>query len=147
MHRPLIAVLALVSHATAQQLPSPPRLVVDFDARPRTSLSSSPREYCAVAGMSYFVATDGLGVPGLYRSFGTGAITTLNAYGNCYPESSGTITTCNHYGLLDLSGDRTARTISTLNRYPGSVLKLPVSGITLTTVTYNGPGEYKTIYV
>ncbi|MCC6784938.1 MAG: hypothetical protein IT457_18970 [Planctomycetes bacterium] len=75
MHRPLLAVLALVSHATAQQLPSPPRLVVDFDARPRTSLSSSPREYCAVAGMSYFVATDGLGVPGLYRSFGTGATT------------------------------------------------------------------------
>jgi ELWxxDGT repeat protein len=75
MHRPLIAVLALVSHAIAQQLPSPPRLVVDFDARPRTSLSSSPREYCAVAGMSYFAATDGLGVPGLYRSFGTAATT------------------------------------------------------------------------
>lgn len=81
-----------------------------------------------------------------WRSFGTGAITTLNAYGTCYPESSGTITTCNHYGTLDLSGDRTARTISTLNRYPGSVLILPISGITLTTVTYNGPGNYPIEY-
>ncbi|MEY5060716.1 MAG: hypothetical protein RIS45_637 [Planctomycetota bacterium] len=82
-----------------------------------------------------------------WRSFGTGAIGTLNVYGTCYPESSGTITTCNLYGTMDLSGDRTARTISTLNRYPGSVLILPLSGITLTTITYNGPGEYKTIYV
>jgi ELWxxDGT repeat protein len=68
-------VLALALHAIAQQVPSAPQLVVDLDARPRSSPSSSPREFCSVAGMSYFVANDGLGTPGLYRSFGTAATT------------------------------------------------------------------------
>ena len=67
-----------------------------------------------------------------WTSEGTGAIGTLHAYGTCYANSSGTITTCNLYGTLDLSRDRTARTISTLNRKPGSTL-IRHSGITITT--------------
>lgn len=57
-----------------------------------------------------------------WTSEGTGAITTVNLYGSGFAYSSGTITTLNLWGTLDLSADRTARTITTLNRKPGSVL-------------------------
>lgn len=82
-----------------------------------------------------------------WTSEGTGAITTLNLYGNGFGNSSGTITTCNLWGTLDLSGDRTARTITTLNRKPGSVL-IRHSGITITTDNKpTDPGKFEDILV
>lgn len=47
---------------------------------------------------------------------GSGAIGTLNAYGNVFPNSTGTVTTLNwRLGNLDFSRDKTARTVTTLN--------------------------------
>lgn len=56
---------------------------------------------------------------------GSGAITTLNAYGTVYPNSTGTITTLNVHGICDLTRDRTARTITNCNVYPGAQLIYP----------------------
>lgn len=81
-----------------------------------------------------------------WRSEGTGAVGTLNVHGEAFPNSSGTVTAVNLYGRMDCSGDRTARTFTTINRYPGSVL-IRHSGITIGTETLNGPGTYTTIYV
>lgn len=66
----------------------------------------------------------------LYTS-GSGAITTLNAYGTCYLNSTGTITTLNCYGTVDLTQSKAARTITTINLYPGSTLRYN-SAITFT---------------
>jgi hypothetical protein len=83
----------------------------------------------------------------VWTSEGSGAIGTLNMHGTGYANSSGTITTLNLYGTLDLSGDRTARTITTLNRKPGSVL-IRHSGITITTDNKpTDPGEFRDILV
>lgn len=57
----------------------------------------------------------------LYTS-GTGAYTTVNAYGTAYLNSTGTITTLNVYGTVDLTQNKAARTITTTNLYPGSTL-------------------------
>lgn len=82
-----------------------------------------------------------------WYSEGTGAITTVNLYGEGWAHSSGTIGTMNLWGTLDLSGDRTARTITTLNRKPGSVL-IRHSGITITTDNKpTDPGEFRDILV
>lgn len=56
---------------------------------------------------------------------GSGAITTLNAYGTVYPNSSGTITTLNVHGICDMTRDRTARTVTNCNLYPGALLIYP----------------------
>lgn len=82
-----------------------------------------------------------------WYSEGTGAITTVNLYGEGFANSSGTITTLNLWGTLDLSSDRTARTITTLNRKPGSVL-IRHSGITIGTDNKpTDPGEFRDILV
>ena len=65
---------------------------------------------------------------------GSGAITTINARGTCKLNSSGTITTLNVWGLVDFSGDRTARTVTNLNLKPGGKVIL-TSDITVTTLT------------
>lgn len=78
---------------------------------------------------------------------GTGAYTTMNVYGTTYHNSTGTIATCNLYGTLDLSGERNAKTITTLNRKPGSVL-IRHAGITITTDNKpTEPGEFRDILV
>ena len=78
---------------------------------------------------------------------GTGALTTVNNYGLCYPQSSGTITTLNGYGVTDFTRDRSAKTVTTYNAKPGGTL-IVHAGITIG--TYNPPaaaGEHKIIYV
>lgn len=64
---------------------------------------------------------------------GSGAITTLNVYGTCYSNSTGTITTANVFSgaTLDLTKSKISRTITTLNVYPGATVLLG-SWITLT---------------
>lgn len=53
---------------------------------------------------------------------GSGAITTINARGTVYPNSSGTVTNLNVYGTVDLTKDKTPRTITNCTPYPGSTL-------------------------
>jgi hypothetical protein len=78
---------------------------------------------------------------------GTGAITTLDAYGTVYAKSSGTIGTLNAYGRVDFSRDRTPKTITTLVEHPGGVVVVH-SGITISNrVPLAVPGEFKLIYV
>lgn len=78
---------------------------------------------------------------------GTGAYTTVNAYGTAYLNSSGTITTLNAYGTVDLTKDRTARTITTTNLYNGAVVKYG-SHVTFTNKpSMAGPGSATLTYV
>lgn len=56
------------------------------------------------------------------RTGGSGAITTWYVYGKAFPEGTGTISTMHLYGESDESGDRSARTISSLVAYSGSKL-------------------------
>ncbi len=91
-------------------------------------------------------ATAGIGTT--LTTEGTGAITTLNCYGTCYPNSTGTITTLNAYSgcTVDLSRSKAARTITTLNRYPGSNVIIG-SWVTVTNtieIKTAGPGVIKT---
>lgn len=67
---------------------------------------------------------------------GSGAITTLNAYGTCYPNSSGTITTVNAYGTVNFTRDRTARTVTNLNLYPGAHVIADPNVITFTDINF-----------
>lgn len=67
-----------------------------------------------------------------FTSEGSGTIGTLNAYGTCNLNSTGTITTLNAYGTVDFTGERSAKTVSTLNRFPGSTI-IRHSNITITT--------------
>lgn len=67
-------------------------------------------------------ATDTTNVSGaaVWTSTGTGTIGTLNINGGeAYPESTGTVTAINLYGgLLDLTRDRSPRTVTTCNLIP-----------------------------
>lgn len=62
---------------------------------------------------------------------GSGAVTTMNVYGTAVLDSTGTITTLNVYGTVDFSRSRAARTVTTLNVFPGAKVILG-SWITLT---------------
>lgn len=74
---------------------------------------------------------------------GSGAITTWHAYGKIYPNSTGTVTTLNLFGVCDETRDRSARTISTTNAKPGSEL-VRVSNVTHTTMNLpTDPGLFK----
>lgn len=55
---------------------------------------------------------------------GSGAITTLNVAtgGTAYPCSSGAVTSLHNWGYVDLTKDKTPRTITDYYPYPGSVL-------------------------
>lgn len=55
---------------------------------------------------------------------GSGAITTLTAYGNAVLNSTGTITNLHVYGTVDLTASRAARTITNCTLYPGGRLIL-----------------------
>lgn len=65
---------------------------------------------------------------------GSGAITTLNAFGTVYPNSSGTITTLNAYGTVDFTKDLRARTVTTLVLFPGCTVRYH-GNITFTNIT------------
>lgn len=75
-------------------------------------------------------------------TYGSGAITTMNVQGTAYLNSTGTITTLNVYsgGVVDFTRDRSARTVSTINLYPGASIKYH-GGITLTTRNLPGDGS------
>jgi len=78
---------------------------------------------------------------------GTGAITTLNAYGTVYPNSSGTIGTLNAYGVVDFTKDRRPRTVSTLVLFPGCTVRYH-GNITFSAITQlAGPGTVTLIRV
>lgn len=69
---------------------------------------------------------------GTLTTRGTGGITTkLNCHGLVYANSSGTIAEADVKGVLDFTQDRTARTISLLNPFPGGKVRLG-SWITVT---------------
>lgn len=72
---------------------------------------------------------------GTWKSREVGAITTLNARGgNLFPESSGTVTTMNcDGGVSDFTKSSVPRTVSTLKRNPGSVVRYDPSIVTVTT--------------
>lgn len=53
---------------------------------------------------------------------GTGAVTTINARGTCYPNSSGTITNLYVYGTVDLTKSKIPRTITNCYPQPGCTL-------------------------
>jgi hypothetical protein len=61
-----------------------------------------------------------------WESEGSGAIGTLYAGGQCYPDSTGTITALHALGtgIVDFSRNRQARTVSTLTLYPGATVIL-----------------------
>jgi hypothetical protein len=60
-----------------------------------------------------------------YSCFGSGAHTTINCdAGQVKYQSSGTITTANITGTLDLTADPRGKTITTLHVYKGATLKL-----------------------
>jgi hypothetical protein len=83
------------------------------------------------------------GASGVCTTAGSGAITTWHAYGKIYPNSTGTITTLNLYGLMDQTGDRNSRTISTTNIKPGSEI-VRVSNVTMSTINLQtDPGTFK----
>lgn len=74
---------------------------------------------------------------------GSGAITTWHLFGKGYPNSTGTITTLNLYGVLDESRDRSARTVSTINVKPGAEW-IRVSQVTHSTINLQtDPGSLK----
>ena len=62
------------------------------------------------------------GVNSQLRTEGSGAITTINAYGTCEPNSTGTITNLNVYGTVDFSKSKIARTVTNCTLYPGARL-------------------------
>lgn len=76
-----------------------------------------------------------------YNYSGTGATTTLNVdAGTCTYSGTGTITTANLRGLLDMSQDSQAKTVTTVNRYDGGSLNLNngvPAGITITNAINN----------
>lgn len=76
------------------------------------------------------------------RTEGSGAITTWNLYGKGFPHSTGTITTMNVWGVSDESGDRSARTISTLVEKPGGSLKHVAAVTHSATTQLADPGTF-----
>lgn len=72
---------------------------------------------------------------GEWRSREVGTITTVNARGgNLYPESSGTITTLNaDGGITDFTRSGVSRTVTTLKRNPGCVVRYDPAVLTVTT--------------
>lgn len=72
--------------------------------------------------LQYCAGTNVDVLAGLFRSYGEGAIATINAYGGeLIPNSSGTVTDINHYGgAVDLTKSGIARTVTNYNVKKGA---------------------------
>lgn len=83
---------------------------------------------------------------GLFRSYGVGAITTVNAYGGeLILNSSGTITTLNQYGgEVDLTKSAIARTVTNYNVKKGASGSQLASKVDTTYVTLSNDFAFDT---
>lgn len=80
------------------------------------------------------VTTATITAGGALTTLGSGTITTLTIKPGaaCYYRSSGTVTTCVVDGLLDFSGDASARTFTTTTIGPGGRIVDPQQSVTFT---------------
>lgn len=105
-----------------------------------TQFGGKCTQRCAASG------TVTVGTGGTWSSQGSGSIARLDVYGTAYPNSSGTITDLYAYGTVDMSRDRTARTVTNMRPQPGCTVILPPQ-VTVTNwvfpTTASGNGEYK----
>ena len=76
------------------------------------------------AGSLYCAATTVTINGGQLDTYGAGAITTANIFGQAFLRATGTITTLNVYGggTADFSASLIARTVTTINLYKGATL-------------------------
>lgn len=101
--------------------------------------------FCELRCAATTVTQDG----GELKTTGSGAITTLKVGGKADLQSTGTVTTITvmSSGDLNCSNQDAARTITTINAYPGAKINIACSGLTITNPIHVIGGSLKDVTI